>query len=86
MGDVTTASARVPLSLVQPGAPVTVVGILGGRGLAQRLSAMGLVPGARIEVVHTQFGGPLVVKVLGGKVMLGRGMAHKILVADGQNS
>ena len=86
MGEVTSASAPVPLSLVQPGTPVTVVGIRGGRGLAQRLSAMGLVPGAKVEVVQTQFDGPLVVRILGGKVMLGRGMTHKVLVADGQVS
>ena len=83
MGEVTSATTQVPLSLVRPGTAVTVVGIRGGHGLTRRLSAMCLVPGAQIEIVRVQFGGPLVVRVMGGKIMLGRGMTHRILVDAG---
>ena len=54
--------------------------IHGGHGLRRRLSAMGLVPGMEVEVVRNDHGGPLIVEVLDTRLMLGRGMAHKILV------
>ncbi len=41
---------------------------------------MGLVPGVEIEVVSNAFHGPFVVSVKGSRMMLGRGMAWKILV------
>lgn len=69
-----------PLSAVEAGQTVKLVSIEAGRGLRSRLLAMGLVPNGEITVVSSGGPGPFVVSVKGTKMMLGRGMAHKIMV------
>ncbi len=69
-----------PLSKVQAGETVKLVGIEAGRGLKSRLTAMGLVPNVEITVVNNSQPGPFVISVKNSKMILGRGMAHKIMV------
>ncbi len=69
-----------PLSKVQAGQTVRVVRIDAGAGANARLASMGLVPRAEISMISNGHPGPMVVSVKGAKMMLGRGMAHKILV------
>lgn len=69
-----------PLSMVGAGETVKVVKVNAGRGLNSRLAAMGLVANTEITVVSNSHQGPFVVTVKESKVMLGRGMAHKIMV------
>lgn len=72
----------LPLSLVSQGENVVVRQIRGGRELRQRLLDLGLHPGARIRVVKNEQPGPLIIAVKqDGRLALGRGMCHKILVA-----
>ena len=70
----------MPLTMVTVGRRVRLVGVHAGRGLQGRLAAMGLLPGVEIEVVSRSLHGPFVVAVKGSRVMIGRGMAHKIMV------
>jgi len=69
-----------PLSKVQAGETVKLVGIEAGRGLSSRLASMGLVPNVEITVINNSHPGPFVISVKNSKIMLGRGMAHKIMV------
>lgn len=69
-----------PLSVVRTGETVRLVRIDAGRGLNSRLAAMGLVPNTRIRVVSNGHPGPFVIIVKDTKVMLGRGVAHKIVI------
>lgn len=69
-----------PLSKVQAGETVKLAGIKAGRGLNSRLASMGLVPNVKIKVVSNSRPGPFVISVKNSKIMLGRGMAHKIMV------
>jgi len=69
-----------PLSKVRAGETVKLAGIEAGRGLKSRLASMGLVPNVEITVVSNSRPGPFVISVKNYKVMLGRGMAHKIIV------
>jgi ferrous iron transport protein A len=69
-----------PLSKVQAGETVKLVGIEAGRGLNSRLASMGLVPNVKLTVVNNSQPGPFVISVRNSKMMLGRGMAHKIMV------
>ncbi len=69
-----------PLSKVQAGETVKLVGIEAGRSLNSRLASMGLVPNVKITVVNNNQPGPFVISVKNSKMMLGRGMAHKIMV------
>ena len=70
----------VPLSTVQAGQTVRLVSVEAGRGLNSRLASMGLIPNVKIEVVSNGHPGPFVVNVRGSRMVLGRGMAHKIMV------
>ncbi len=69
-----------PLSSVKAGNKVVLVRIDAGRGLNSRLASMGLVANAEIRVVSNSHPGPFVIIVKDTRVMLGRGMAHKIMV------
>jgi len=69
-----------PLSAVTAGETVKLVKIEAGRGLNSRLASMGLHPNVEITVVRNDHPGPFVISVKDSKMMLGRGMAHKIVV------
>jgi len=69
----------IPLDATRPGQRVRVADITGGQDMRARLCAMGLTPGMSAEVVSTA-GGPIVLKVLGSRLMIGHGMAAKIMV------
>ena len=70
----------IPLSMVKAGEKVKLVSVNAGRGLNSRLAAMGLVPDVEIIVVSNGHPGPFVISVKDSKMMLGKGMAHKIMV------
>ena len=70
----------MPLAMVKPGEVANVVSIRAGRGLSQRLADMGLVPGTSLKVINSQMPGPIIVEVRGSRLVLGRGIAHKIMV------
>lgn len=66
--------------MVRAGETVKLARINAGQGLKSRLTAMGLVPDVEITVVSSGYPGPFVINVKDSKMMLGRGMAHKIVV------
>ena len=70
-----------PLSMVRTGEKAKLITIEGGRGICSRLASMGLVSDVEISVVSNNHPGPFIINVKGSKVMLGRGMAHKIMVS-----
>lgn len=70
-----------PLSKVKSGETVKLVRINAGRGLNSRLASMGLVPNMEITVVNGGHAGPFVISVKDSKMMLGRGVARKIMVS-----
>jgi len=69
-----------PLSVVGVGETVRLVRIEAGQGLNSRLASMGLVPNVKITVVSSGRPGPFIIIVKDSKMMLGRGIAHKIMV------
>lgn len=70
----------MPLSMVKAGDKVRLVSVNAGRSLNSRLSAMGLVSDVEITVVNNGQPGPFVISVKDCKMMLGKGIAHKIMV------
>jgi len=50
-----------------------------GHGMAQKLSAMGILPGVPVTVLNAQ-GGPLLLRVGDLRLAVGRGMAQRIMV------
>ena len=66
---------------LRPGETAVVRQVLGGRGMARRLVAMGIRPGKRLTKISSQFlGGPVTISVDGRCLALGRGLAAKVLV------
>ena len=70
----------MPLAMVEAGRLVRLVAVNAGRGLRSRLVAMGFMPGTELEVIRNNSHGPLIVAVRGCRVMLGRGMAQRMIV------
>lgn len=68
------------LAEVPSGERVHLLEMDAGDGLTARLAAMGLLPGAEIEVLSNSNRGPFIVAVKGTRVVLGRGVAQKMLV------
>ncbi len=68
------------LANVKAGRKVRFVNVRAGQALKARLAALGLVPGSELEVVSNSFHGPFIVAVKGSRLVLGRGMAQKIVV------
>ena len=74
-----------PLSTIRAGQIVKLAGIEAGRGLNSRLAAMGLLPNVEITVINNGHPGPFIISVKGSRMMLGRGMADKIMVSSCDN-
>ncbi len=68
-----------PLTDVPSNHTVQLLHIDAGRKAAQRLAEMGLTPGVQFDVLQNN-GGPLLLRVRGSRLAVGRGMAEKIQV------
>lgn len=73
-----------PVSLDQlaAGARAIVSEMRGGTTFASRVAGMGISRGCQIEVLQNSPHGPLLVRVRGTRLALGRGEAAKILVTQ----
>lgn len=67
------------LTELLPGEFANIMEINGKSHLVQQLALRGLCPGKRVTMISGRCG-PVVVKIHGDSLVLGRGMAHKILV------
>lgn len=72
--------SAISLLSLQIGKKGKIVKISGGRGACKRLNELGLIPGTEIEVVNKISHGPVMIKVKGSKLALGRGLAAKVLI------
>ena len=70
----------MPLAMVSPGEEVTVADIRAGRGLTRRLADMGLTPGTTLRILNSQMPGPVLIDLRGSRLVLGHGVARKIMV------
>jgi len=69
------------LADLQQGEKAAVAFAAGGYGLIRRLAEMGLTPGTKVQVIRcAPFFGPIEVIVRGVSLVLGRGVASKVLV------
>ena len=71
---------EILLSNIEAGRRVKLIRVNAGAGLKSRLAVMGILPGGEFEVMSNGHPGPFVVKAKGTKMVLGRGMAHRVLV------
>jgi ferrous iron transport protein A len=72
---------QTTLARMRAGQSGTVVQLHGGRGLVNRLSALGIIPGKRITKISSALmRGPQTFEVDRTRVAIGFGMASRILV------
>ncbi len=76
-----TSAVLIPLSEARPGKRVRISKVDCGLKLRTQLCAMGLMPGVWVEVVSVN-DGPVILSVMGGRLMLGHAMAAKVLVRE----
>jgi len=77
----THQNEQLTLAEMRTGQTGTVVGVLGGHGLIQRLDALGIRPGKKVtKLSSTLFRGPVTLRVNNSRVAVGFGMARKIIV------
>ncbi len=70
----------MPLTMISEGKKAILRSIEGGRQLRTRLAALGLLPGAELEVIQNSGQGPFVIAVKGSRIVIGRGLAARIAV------
>jgi len=70
---------KCDMASLPSGTRARIVTILGGLGLSRRLMEMGFTPGAEIEIVNNS-GGPILVRIRGVVIAVGRGVARRIIV------
>jgi Fe2+ transport system protein FeoA len=64
------------------GESVRVVHVCGGHEVLHRLLDIGIVPGQLLRVIHNDPNGPLVVSVHNASMMINRGLAARIRIAE----
>lgn len=77
-----SAGNIIPLSMAKQGSTVRVASIAAGRELNRRLAEMGIFPNVKLAVVKNAGAGQFVVRIKESRLVLGRGMAHKIMVTE----
>jgi Fur family ferric uptake transcriptional regulator len=70
----------VPLHKAKTGEKLIVNSVISGKNMQVRLSSMGLKTGDMIEVVSSGFGGQVVIAAGDNRMVVGKGMAEKIMV------
>ncbi|MCX7966529.1 MAG: ferrous iron transport protein A [Syntrophorhabdaceae bacterium] len=71
----------MPLCFVKKGSRVKVIKIIAGCGLTKKLTDLGVIPATELEVLHNSIKGPFVISIKGSRIVIGYGIAEKIMVA-----
>lgn len=72
---------QISLVDLKDGEKGVIVSVNGGKILTKRLADLGMSPGIEIKILRkTYFSGPVQVEVFGSRLVLGRGLASKIMV------
>ena len=69
------------LSKVGRGKKVTIISLKTNRAMEERMAALGLFPGAEVEVVRSSRGGEVILACLDSRFALGRELTRAIEVA-----
>lgn len=72
------------LNQISTGQSATVIGMRGGTGFHNKLASMGISLGFDVEVIEPEpsGGGAMLIAIGSTRLMLGHGMAEKIMVRE----
>ncbi len=73
-------NTTLPLTSLNPGESGKIIRLDGGLGMRKRLTDLGVVPGRSAAVLSSQKNSPLLVKIDDSRIMIGQGMASRIIV------
>jgi Fe2+ transport system protein FeoA len=85
MSDKPMEESRELKSLIEirDGQLAIIVSVSGGRSLTKRLADLGLRSGIMVKVLRSPlFSGPVQIEVCGSRLVLGQGLASKIMVRE----
>jgi len=68
------------LTDVEDGKEITIAGIEGGRFARKKLMDLGIIPGVKVTVIKRAGVNPMLLSVMGRQIVIGRGMAEKVIV------
>ena len=69
------------LTNMRDGQSGTIISIDAGKKATKRMADLGLIPGKEIKILRkTLFSGPVEIQVSGSRLVIGRGLASKIVV------
>jgi ferrous iron transport protein A len=74
---------KVQTSLIdiEDGSTAIIISITGGKIVTKRLADLGLKSGTQIKLIRSTWSsGPVQIEVCGSRLVLGRGLASKIIV------
>lgn len=74
--------SNLPLNQFPTGSRVTIACLRAGCGARSRLYAMGLTPGTKVMITGNNGCGPCRMKVRESELVLGSGLASKILATE----
>lgn len=69
------------LAKMKNGSKVTIVSTETNRALKDRLAALGVFPGAEVEVIRSSRGGEMILGAFDSRIALGRELTEAIKVA-----
>lgn len=69
----------MPLAMLRPGETACIKEIVGGRTAKGKLTDLGFVNGKKVKIYKSS-GGPLIVGLGDNRIVIGHGMAHKVMV------
>jgi len=68
------------LTNLKNGQEAVIDSVTGGTNATKRLADLGLTPKTKIKILRKALLGPLEIEVRGAKLVLGRGLASKIII------
>lgn len=74
------------LDCVKPGSRARIINILHQGGWVYRMYQLGVFPGVEVEVVYNDGRGPIVLRVGDSEIVVGRGLARRIIVESSGGS
>jgi ferrous iron transport protein A len=77
----TQEPTAVPLTEVESGKEVIVIGFASGRGAVDHFAQLGIHPGTKLRVLTSGGTGPVTIAAGQRRMDIGRGMADKLLVS-----
>ena len=77
---------NIPLTSLAKNQTALIVNIRAGMGATRRLTSLGLTPGTKImKLSSAPFHGPVQLEVRNTRLVIGRGLAAKIMVTEIKN-